>query len=206
MIDLYTWPTPNGHKISIMLEELGADYRVHPVDIANGEQLAPGYAAINPNGRIPAIVDQDAPGGPLPVFELGAVLIYLAKKAGAFLPSDPRGRWEALEWLMLQVGEIGPMFGQAHHFRRFAPQLVPYAVERYTREATRLYGVLDRRLGEAEFLAAGAYTIADIATYPWVARHAWQGVSLSDYPNVQRWLAAVGRRPGVQKGLRVPQV
>ena len=206
MIDLYTWPTPNGHKISIMLEELGADYRVHPVDIANGEQLAPGYAVINPNGRIPAIVDQDAPGGPLRVFESGAVLIYLASRFAAFLPSDPRGRWEAIEWLMLQVGEIGPMLGQAHHFRRFAPQPVPYAAERYTREAARLYGVLDRRLGEAEFLAAGAYTIADIATYPWIARHAWQGVSLADYPNVARWLAAVGRRPGVQKGLRVPEV
>jgi GSH-dependent disulfide-bond oxidoreductase len=206
MIDLYTWPTPNGHKISIMLEELSADYRVHPVDIANGEQFAPDYAAINPNGKIPAIVDHGAPGGPLRVFESGAILIYLATKEGAFLPTEPRGRWAAIEWLMLQVGEIGPMFGQAHHFRRFAPVPMPYAAEHYTKAAARLYGVLDRRLGEEEFLAGAVYSIADIATYPWVARHDWQGASLAEYPNVLRWLEAIGERPGVRNGMRVPQI
>jgi GST-like protein len=206
MIDLYTWPTPNGHKISIMLEELGADYRVHPVDIANGEQFAPDYAAINPNGKIPAIVDQDAEGGPLRVFESGAILIYLATRFGSFLPTEPRDRCETIAWLMLQIGEIGPIFGQAHHFRRFAPQPLAYATERYTAEAARLYRVLDRRLGESEFLAVGAYSIADIATYPWVARHDWQGVSLADYPNLRRWFEALGDRPAVQRGMRVPQL
>jgi GST-like protein len=206
MIDLYTWPTPNGHKVSIMLEELGAEYRVHAVDIANGEQLAPDYAAINPNGKIPAIVDQDAEGGPLRVFESGAILIYLAGKSGMLLPADPRGRWEVIQWLMLQIGEIGPMLGQAHHFRRFAPQPVPYAAEHYTKEAARLYRVLDRRLAENEHLAAGGYSIADVATYPWIARHDWQGASLAEYPNVQRWFEEVGRRPGVQEGMRVPRI
>jgi GST-like protein len=189
-----------------MLEELGAEYRVHPVDIANGEQFAPDYAAINPNGRIPAIVDQDAEGGPLRVFESGAILIYLATRFGSFLPTEPRSRCETIAWLMLQVGEIGPIFGQAHHFRRFAPQPLPYAIDRYTKEAARLYRTLDRRLGDSEHLAAGAYSIADIATYPWVARHDWQGASLADYPHVRRWLGAIGERPAVQKGMRVPQV
>ena len=207
MIDLYTWPTPNGHKAAIMLEETGLDYRVHPIDIANGEQFAAEYAAINPNAKIPAIVDQEGPGGgPFAVFESGAILIYLAEKTGRFLSSDPRRRSQAIQWLMFQVGGIGPMFGQAQHFRRFAPHPLPYAIERYSKEAARLYGVLDKRLGESEFLAEGDYSIADIASYPWVARHEWQGVSLADHANVGRWFAAVGERPGVQAGMRVPRV
>jgi len=207
MIDLYTWPTPNGHKAAIMIEETGLDYRVHPVYIANGEQFAPDYEAINPNGKIPAIVDQDGPGGgPFGVFESGAILIYLADKAGRFLSPDPRQRSQAIQWLMFQVGGLGPMLGQAQHFRRFAPQPLPYAIERYSKEAARLYGVLDKRLGAREFLAEGGYSIADIASYPWVGRHEWQGVSLADHPNVQRWFAAVGERPAVQRGMQVPRV
>ena len=213
MIDLYTWPTPNGHKASIMLEELGMieearlDYRVHPVDIGNGEQFAPDYVAINPNGKIPTIVDRDGPGGgPFAVFESGAILIYLAEKTGRFLSGDARGRSQAIQWLMFQIGGVGPMFGQAHHFRRFAPQPLPYAIERYTTEAARLYGVLDRRLGQSEFLAESGYSIADMAAYPWVARHDWQGAALEAYPNVRRWFEAVGRRPAVQQGMLVPRL
>ena len=207
MIDLYTWPTPNGHKISIMLEELGCEYRVRPIDIGNGEQFAPEYVAINPNGKIPAIVDEEGPdGAPLTVFESGAILIYLAKKTGSFLPADTRSRTQTMEWLMFQVGGLGPMLGQVQHFRRFAPQPVPYAIDRYTREAARLYGVLDRRLGDREFLVDSGYSIADIAAYPWVARHRWQGVTIDDFPNVRRWIEAIGRRPAVQRGMQVPQV
>jgi GST-like protein len=207
MIDLYTWPTPNGHKAAIMLEETGLEYRVHPVDIANGEQLAAEYEAINPNGKIPTIVDQDgAGGGPFAVFESGAILIYLAEKTGHFLSADPRGRSQAIQWLMFQVGGLGPMFGQAQHFRRFAPQPLPYAIQRYSKEAARLYGVLDKRLAVSEFLAEDEYSIADIASYPWVARHEWQGVSLTDYPNVARWADTVGARPAVQRGMQVPRV
>lgn len=206
MIDLYTWPTPNGHKASIMLEELGLEYRVHPIDIGNGEQFAADYAQINPNGKIPAIVDQEGPGGPFAVFESGAILIYLAEKMGALLSAAPRERSLALQWLMFQVGGLGPMFGQAQHFRRFAPHPLPYAIERYTTEAVRLYGVLDRRLAISEFLAGSGYSIADIAAYPWVARHEWQGVSLADHPNVRRWLAALAQRPAVQKGMLVPRI
>ena len=207
MIDLYTWATPNGHKASIMLEELALDYRVHPIDIGNGEQFAADYVAINPNGKIPTIVDQDGPGGgPFAVFESGAILIYLAEKTGRLLSPDPRQRSQAIQWLMFQVGGLGPMFGQAQHFRRFAPQPLPYAIERYSKEAARLYGVLDSRLGAGEFLAEGDYSIADIATYPWVARHEWQGISLADYANVRRWFELVGRRAAVQKGMQVPRL
>ncbi len=207
MIDLYTWPTPNGHKASVMLEETGLDYRVHPVDIANGEQFAADYVTINPNGKIPTIVDQDGPGGgPFAVFKLGAILIYLAEKTGRLLSADPRHRSQAIQWLMFQVGGIGPMFGQAQHFRRFAPQPLPYAIQRYSTEAARLYGVLDKRLAASEFLAEGDYSIADIASYPWVARHEWQGVALADYPNVRRWIETVGQRPAVQRGMQVPDV
>lgn len=206
MIDLYTWATPNGHKASIMLEETGLEYRVHPVDIANDEQFAPDYEAINPNGKIPAIIDQDGPdGSPLTVFESGAILIYLAEKAGQLLSADPRERSQTLQWLMFQVGGLGPMLGQAQHFRRFAPQPVPYAIERYSKEAGRLYRVLDSRLGAGEFLAGASYSIADIASFPWVSRHEWQGVSLADHPNVQRWFAAVAARPAVQRGMQVPR-
>jgi GSH-dependent disulfide-bond oxidoreductase len=207
MIDLYTWPTPNGHKASIMLEEVGIEYSVHPVDIANGEQFAPDYEAINPNGKIPTIVDQDGPGGtPFAVFESGAILIYLAEKTGQFLSADPRERSQAIQWLMFQVGGLGPMFGQAQHFRRFAPKPLPYAIERYSKEAERLYVVLDKRLGVSEFLAEGGYSIADIATYPWVVRSEWQGVSVADYPNVRRWIDTIGQRGAVQRGMRVPRI
>ncbi|MEW5726238.1 MAG: glutathione S-transferase N-terminal domain-containing protein [Pseudomonadota bacterium] len=204
MIDLYTWGTPNGRKVSIMLEEVELPYRVHPIDIGKGDQFEPGFVAINPNSKIPAIVDTDGPGGePIQVFESGAILVYLAEKTGRFLPADPRGRAETLQWLMFQMGGIGPMFGQAHHFRRFAPEQIPYAIARYTNEASRLYGVLDRRLGEAEYLA-GAYSIADMATFPWVARWEWQGIELSDFANVQRWHDAIAARPAVQRGMAVP--
>lgn len=207
MIDLYTWATPNGHKASIMLEELALDYRVHPIDIGNDEQFAPDYLAINPNGKIPAIIDQDGPGGgPFAIFESGAILIYLADKTGQLLSPEPRRRSQAIQWLMFQVGGVGPMLGQAQHFRRFAPHPLPYAIERFSREAARLYGVLERRLGEAEFLADSGYSIADIATYPWLVRHEWQGVSLADLPNLRRWLAAVGVRPAVQRGMAVPRL
>jgi GST-like protein len=206
MIDLYTWPTPNGRKISIMLEEVALAYRVITVDIGGGEQFAPDYLRLNPNGKIPTIVDHDGPdGGDITVIESGAILIYLAEKAGRLLPAHPVQRIVALEWLMVQMSGIGPMLGQAHHFRRFAPERVEYAVQRYEQEAVRLYGVLDRRLGEAEYLA-GDYSIADIASYPWIARHDWQGIDLADYPNVSRWFDAVGLRPAVERGMKVPAV
>jgi len=207
MIDLYTWATPNGHKASIVLEELGLDYQVHPIDIGNDEQFAASYVAINPNAKIPTIIDQDGPGGgPFAVFESGAILIYLAEKTGRLLSSDPRQRSQAIQWLMFQVGGLGPMFGQAQHFRRFAPQPLPYAIERYSKEAARLYGVLDARLGAVEYLAEGGYSVADIAAYPWVARHDWQGIALSDYPNVRRWAETVESRPAVQRGKQVPRL
>jgi GST-like protein len=204
VIDLYTWTTPNGRKASIMLEELALPYRVHPVDITKGEQHRPEFLAINPNGRIPAIIDQDGPGGrPLRVFESGAILIYLAEKTGKLLPTEPRARAETLAWLMFQMGGVGPMFGQAHHFLRAAPEPVPYGIERYTKETRRLYGVLDRRLNEEPYLAS-TYSIADIATYPWVARHEWHKVDLKEFPAVARWFAAISERPAVARGMRVP--
>lgn len=204
MIDLYTFGTPNGRKVSIMLEECGLPYTGHSIDISKGEQFTPEFLAINPNNKIPAIIDPDGPGGqPLTLFESGAILIYLAEKtASRLLPSDPRGRAETLQWLMLQMGGIGPMFGQCHHFRKFAPEQVPYAVDRYTAETRRLYGVLDKRLGGSEFLA-GAYSIADIATYPWVDRHEWQAVDLDDFPHVARWYDALSERPQVRRGMAV---
>jgi GSH-dependent disulfide-bond oxidoreductase len=205
MIDLYTWTTPNGRKASIMLEEVGLPYRVHPIDISKGDQFKAEFVAVNPNSKIPAIVDEDGPAGPLPVFESGAILIYLAEKTGRLIGAGPRGRIEVIEWLMFQMGGIGPMFGQTHHFRRFAPEPVPYAIERYTKETQRLYGVLDKRLGEAEFLA-GDYSIADIATYPWTARHEWQGIALASYPNVKRWYEVIGTRPAVQRGMAIPNL
>ena len=207
MIDLYSWPTPNGHKVHIMLEECALPYRVHPIDIGSGDQFSPQFLAISPNNKIPAIVDAEGPDGqPISMFESGAILIYLAEKTGRFLSADPRRRSQTIQWLMFQVGGIGPMFGQAQHFRRFAPQPLPYAIQRYSKEAARLYGVLDKRLGASDFLAGGEYSIADIASYPWVARHEWQGVALTDYPNVGRWIAAVGQRPAVQRGMQVPRV
>lgn len=205
MIDLYTWSTPNGYKISIVLEELALPYQVHPIDIGKGDQFASDFLEISPNNKIPAIVDPDGPGGaPISVFESGAILIYLAEKTGRLLPSDPAGRYRTLEWLMFQMGGFGPMLGQAHHFRRYAPEPIPYAIDRYTNEATRLYRVLDKRLGEKAYLAGEEYTIADIACFPWARPHAWQGQSLDDYPNVKRWFAAIDARPAVQRGLLVP--
>ncbi|MBL8703798.1 MAG: glutathione S-transferase N-terminal domain-containing protein [Rhodospirillales bacterium] len=204
MIDLYTWGTPNGRKVSIMLEEVGLPYSVFPIDISKGDQFTSDFIRINPNSKIPAIVDHEGPGGkPFAVFESGAILIYLGDKTGKFLPKEPAVYYEALQWLMFQMGGVGPMFGQAHHFRRFAPEKIPYAIERYSKEARRLYGVMDAQLKEREFLA-GPYTIADIATYPWAARHEWQGVDLGDFPNVRRWFNTISARPAVKKGMTVP--
>lgn len=204
MIDLYTWSTPNGRKVSIMLEETGLPYGVFPIDISKGDQFTSDFVRINPNSKIPAIVDHDGPGGkPFAVFESGAILIYLGDKTGKLLPKEPAVYYETLQWLMFQMGDVGPMFGQAHHFRRFAPEKIGYAIERYTKEARRLYGVMDARLKDREFLA-GPYTIADIATFPWTARHEWQGVDLGDFPNVRRWYNTINARPAVRKGMSVP--
>ncbi len=204
MIDLYTWGTPNGRKVSIMLEECSLPYRVHAVDIAKGEQDAPAFRAINPNGKIPAIVDSDGPGGKaFTLFESGAILLYLSGKTGRFLPSETRRRFEAIQWLMFQMAGVGPMLGQAHHFLRAAKQQVPYAIERYTGEARRLYGVLDGHLATHEHLA-DEYSVADVATYPWVARHEWHRVDLGDFPHVRRWFEALGARRAVAQGMRVP--
>jgi GST-like protein len=205
LIDLYTWSTPNGRKVSIFLEEAGLPYRVHTVDIGKGEQFAPDFLAISPNNKIPAIVDQDGPEGkPFSLFESGAILLYLAWKSGRFLPRKVTEQFETIQWLMFQMGGVGPMFGQVHHFVRAAPEPVPYAIERYTKETRRLYGVLDRHFQSHEYLAA-EYSIADIATYPWVARHEWHRVDLHDFPAVKRWYDLVGARPAVQRGMAVPQ-
>jgi GST-like protein len=204
MIDLYTWTTPNGRKVSIMLEELGLPYRVHPVNIGKGEQFAPDYLAINPNGKIPSIVDPDGPdGAPVAMMESGAILIYLAGKSGRLLPASERGRYVALQWLMFQMGGVGPMFGQVHHFLRAAKEPVPYAIERYGKETRRLYGVLNERLKAHEYLA-DEYSIADIATYPWVARYEWHKTNLADFPHVKRWFDAISARPAVERGMKVP--
>jgi GST-like protein len=206
MIDLYTWATPNGRKISIMLEEVALPYEVIKVDITNGDQFSPEFLAVNPNGKIPAIVDREGFGGrAMSVFESGAILIYLAEKTGKLLPSEAVARLTVIEWLMFQMSALGPMLGQAHHFRRFAPERIPYAIERFEKEAARLYTVLDGRLGTTEYLA-GDYSIADIASYPWIARHEWQGIALEDFPNVQRWFTSIASRPAVQRGMQVPNL
>lgn len=205
MIHLYTWSTPNGRKVSIMLEETGLPYAVHPVNIGQGEQFKPEFLALNPNGKIPAIVDEDGPGGgTFSLFESGAILIYLAEKSGNFLPSAPRRRYQVLQWLMFQMAGVGPFFGQAHHFLRYAPEPIPYAIERYRKETRRLYGVMDGELGRRAYLAGEEYSIADIATYPWVARHEWHQVDLGEFPYVKRWFDAIGARPAVQRGMKVP--
>jgi len=205
-IQLYTWTTPNGRKVSIMLEELGLPYKVHPVNIGEGEQFQPAFLTISPNNRIPAIVDPEGPDGqPFSLFESGAILLYLAEKTGRFLPEEPEAYYRCIEWSMWQMGGFGPMLGQAHHFRRFAKEEVPYAIERYTNETRRLYNVLDKRLGEAPYLAGEDYTIADILTFPWAARHEWHGVDLDDFPNVRRWYDAIAARPAVQRGMDVPK-
>lgn len=204
-IDLYTAGTPNGRKVSIALEELSLDYEVHRIDITKDDQFAPAFLKISPNNKIPAIVDQDGPGGtPISIFESGAILIYLAEKTGQLMPTDPRARVAALEWIMWQMGGFGPMLGQAHHFRRFAPEQIEYAVNRYSKEAERLYGVMDKRLGRVPYLAGDAYSMADILTYPWASRHSWQGIELSDFTNVKRWYDELSERPAVQRGMAVP--
>jgi len=206
MIDLYTWTTPNGRKVSIMLEELALPYRVHPINIGQGEQFRPEYLKINPNGKIPSIIDPEGPGGePITMMESGAILIYFAGKAGKLLPASVRDRYVALQWLMFQIGGVGPIFGQVHHFLRAAKEQVPYAIERYTRETRRLYGVLNERLKDREFLA-DRYSVADIATYPWVARHEWHKTDLNDFAHVKRWFDAISARPAVQRGMNVPEV
>ncbi len=200
MIDLYHWPTPNGHKITIFLEEAGVAYNLHPVDIGKGEQFKPEFLAIAPNNRIPAIVDT-APtdgGAPVSLFESGAILLYLAEKTGLFLPKDLRGRAEVLQWLFWQMGGLGPMAGQNGHFNIYAPENIPYAMDRYTKETTRLYGVMDKRLADREYLA-GDYSIADMASYPWIVPHERHKQTIGDFPNLKRWFDAISARPAVVK-------
>ena len=204
MIDFHTWNTPNGRKISVALEEMGLPYRVHPVDISKGQQFEPAFLAISPNNRIPAIVDPDGPDGrPISLFESGAILVYLAGKTGRFLPKSDRGKYEALQWVMFQMGGVGPMLGQANHFRNVAPEKLTYAIDRFTAEANRLYGVLDKRLATHDYVAGKEYTIADIALWPWLRAPQNQGVSIDDYPNVKAWFEAIGNRPAVQRGVKV---
>ncbi len=203
-IDLYYWPTPNGHKITMFLEEAGLPYNVVPVNIGEGDQFEPEFLKISPNNKMPAIVDPDGPGGePISMFESGAILIYLSEKTGEFLPETPRERYTVLQWLMFQMGHVGPMLGQAHHFRGYAPEKIPYAIDRYTNEAARLYGVMDERLADAEYFAGDEYTIADIAIYPWLVSHERQGQRMEDFPNLNRWFEGVGSRPAVQRALEV---
>lgn len=205
MIDLYTWPTPNGHKVHIFLEETGLEYTVVPVNILTGDQFDPEFLKISPNNKMPAMVDRDGPDGkPYAVFESGAMLLYLAEKTGQFMPSGMAERYTVIQWLMFQMGGVGPMLGQAHHFRLYAPEKIEYAFNRYTNEASRLYRVVDTRLAEVEYLA-GDYSIADMATYPWLRYHENQGQKLEDYPHLKRWYDALSVRPAVQRGLAVLQ-
>ena len=202
MIDVYYWPTGNGKKITIMLEECGLKYNVIPVNINKGETRTPEYDAINPNNKMPAIVDHDAPGGPITIFESGAILQYLAEITGKFMPTDLHGKYRVLEWVCWQVAGLGPMAGQAHHFLRYSPQKVEYAMHRFHSEVTRLYQVMEKQLSKHEYLA-GEYSIADMAAWPWVVRHDWQGQNLDDTPHVKRWFEAVGARPAVIRGARI---
>lgn len=205
MMKLYTWPTPNGRKVSIALEELGLPYQVQPVNITRNEQLRPEFLTLNPNHKIPVLVDPHGPDGqPITLIESGAILIYLAEKTGQLLPSEPRARLEALQWLMFQMGGVGPMLGQAHHFLRFAPEVLPYAIDRYSKEANRIYGVLETRLTGRQWLAGDDLSIADIATYPWIARHDWQGIDLKKFPTLKNWYDRLGARPAVQRGMEIP--
>jgi GSH-dependent disulfide-bond oxidoreductase len=204
MIECYSWPTPNGHKIHIMLEECGLAYRAIPVNIGTGEQFKPDFLAISPNNRIPAITDPDGPEGKsISLFESGAILVYLAGKTGRFMPNSDRGKYECLQWLMWQMGGLGPMLGQAHHFRIYAPTKIDYAYDRYTNEAKRLYGVLDKQLAKNKFLCGNEYTIADIACFPWTRSTQNQGIDWADFPNVKRWHDAIAARPAVQKGVTI---
>ncbi len=200
MIDLYYWTTPNGHKITLFLEETGLPYRIVPVNISKGEQFKPDFLKISPNNRMPAIIDDEPPGGgaPLSVFESGAILVYLAEKTGKFLPKDLRGRFNVLQWLFWQMGGLGPMAGQNHHFSQYAPEKLPYAIDRYVKETSRLYAVLDKRLADREFIA-GAYSIADMASYPWIVPYERQGQKLDDFPNLKRWFEAIKARPATER-------
>src|SRR5262245_54899577 len=202
MIDLYFWPTPNGHKISIMFEEIGLPYKVIPVNIGKGDQFKPEFLKISPNNRMPAIVDHDAPGGPLSIFESGAILMYLAEKSGKLMPTELRKRYDVLQWLFWQVGGVGPMAGQANHFKSYAPEKIPYAIDRYIKEVNRLLGVLNRRLADREYLA-GEYSIADIATWPWLQGYGRLDLTLDEFPHTARWMKAIGDRPAVQRGIAV---
>jgi GST-like protein len=203
-IEVYTWPTPNGSKITIALEEMGLPYRAIPVDIAKGDQFRPEFLKISPNNKVPAIVDPDGPGGqPIALMESGAILLYLAEKTGQLWPQNPHDQSVALQWLAFQVANIGPMLGQVVHFRHYAPEQFPYAVERFTAEAKRLYTVLDRRLGEVEYLTGGIYGISDIAIFPWLRYWEKQGVRMADYPKLERWFNAVAARPAVERGVAV---
>jgi len=204
MIDVYSWATPNGHKVHIMLEECGLAYRAIPVNIGAGDQFKPEFLAISPNNKIPAIVDPDGPdGAPISVFESGPILLYIAAKTGRFLPVDVRGRYATLEWLMFQMGSIGPLLGQAHHFRQYAPEKIPYAIDRYTNEAKRLYGVLDTRVAKTRYVAGHEYTIADIAIFPWLRSWKNQGIDWNDYPHLKGWFDEIAGRPAVQRGVTV---
>jgi len=206
MIQLYTWGTPNGRKVSVMLEELGLEYQAHEVNIGKGEQFNPDFLAIAPNNRIPAIVDEDGPGGkPLSLFESGAILVYLAEKTGSDLyPADPVRRAKVMQWLMWQMGGLGPMVGQAHHFLFNPKEVVPYGQKRYHDETLRLYGVMDRQLADNDYLAGADYSIADIACYPWISRYERHQVDLGDFPNVKRWFEQISARPAVERGMAVP--
>lgn len=201
MIDLYYWTTPNGHKITLFLEETGLPYRIHPINIGKGEQFAADFLKIAPNNRIPAIVDNDPADhqAPLSLFESGAILLYLAEKTGHFLPKDLRGRQEALQWLFWQMGGLGPMAGQNHHFSRFAPEKIPYAIKRYVDETARLYGVLNKRLADRPFVAGAEYSIADMAIYPWIVSHQWQSQNLDDFPALKDWFERIKARPATQR-------
>lgn len=208
MIDVYSWATPNGHKVHIMLEEcglrLGRDWRAIPIDIGKNQQFAPEFLRISPNNKIPALVDPHGPDGkPMALFESGAILLYLASKYGKFLPKTDRQKFEVLQWLMFQMGGVGPMLGQAHHFRVFAPEKIDYAVNRYTNEAKRIYGVMDRRLQQSKFLGGSAYSVADIATFPWVRSWPKQGIDWADYPHLKAWFDRIEARPAVQRGVQV---
>jgi GSH-dependent disulfide-bond oxidoreductase len=204
MIEVYSWATPNGHKVHIMLEECGLSYRVHAVDIGAGEQFDPAFLAISPNNKIPAIVDPEGPDGkPFSVFESGAILLYLAGKTGKFLPDSVAGKYEVLQWLMFQMGGVGPMLGQTHHFRIYAPEKIPYAIERYSNEAKRLYGVMDKRLARSKYLGGPDYSIADIAVFPWLRSWKNQGIDWKDYSYLKGWFDEVSARPAVKRGVEV---
>ncbi len=204
MIEVFTWPTPNGHKVHIMLEECGLPYRATAVDIGKGEQFSSDFLAISPNNKVPAIRDPHGPDGePITLFESGAILLYLAAKTGRFLPAGTRQRYEVLQWLMFQMGGVGPMLGQAHHFRIYAPEKIPYAVDRYTNEAKRLYGVMDKRIAKSRYLGGADYGIADMAVFPWLRSWQNQGIEWNDYPNLKGWFDEVAARPAVQRGVAV---